>query len=579
MCVTKPNGTIRLCLDPKDLNRAIRRPHYITPTFEDVLSQLDGAKYLSILDARSAYWNIPLDEESAVLTTFNTPYGRFCYRRLPMGLKCAQDVFQFKMDKKFGTIPRTFCIADDLVVAGFREDGSDHDQTVRMVLDRAREMGARFNPDKMVLHCKQIRFYGHIIGANGVSPDPKKVAAIQGMAPPTNVKMLQTFLGMVNYLHRFTPNLAELTKPLRDLCHADSNFCWGPEHQQAYDAVKQEICSARNLPFYNPQQQLTLQVDASGHGLGAALIQDKGPITFASKALTEVESRYSNIEREMLGILYGLEKFHHYVFGRPVRVQTNHKPLVAILAKSLAVAPPRLARMMLRIQRYNVSLEYVPGKQVPLADALSRINPKPEHTIPGLDLTVHKVQSFLNASASRLEEIREETAKDPQLSLLRDFIASGWPKNRTDCPSHLHGYWNYRDELGVEDGVITKGTQIVIPITLRPVVLEKLHYAHQGIEKCRLRARGSVFWDGITQDIERVIRECSICQRHQASLPKEPLMERTVQHHILHHITNHRFFVERYNQTLMNNQLCTRARMFGYKTPTRANGPRGRLSE
>ena len=508
----------------------VASPHhyYITPTLEDVLSQLHGAKCFTILDARSGYWNVPLDKESALLTTFNTPFGRFCYNRLPMGLKCAQDVFQREIDNKFGSIPGVFAIANDLVIAGFKADGSDHDKSLRLVLERARETGARFNEEKMVARCKQIPFFGHLIGEDGVTPDPKKVAAIRNMAPPTDAKSLQVFLGMVNYLNRFSPCLAGLTKTLRDLCRVDAEFSWGPEHQKAFDRVKQEICATHSLPYYDPRQPLTPQVDASGHGLGAALVQERGPVAFASKALTDAEGRYSNIEREMLGILYGLEKFHHYVFGRPVKVQTDHKPLVAIMAKSLAAAPPRLARMMLRIQHYNVTLEYVPGKQIPLADALSRISPQPGSAVPGLELTVHEIHSHLNASAMRLEEIKEETAKDPKLSLLREFISTGWPELRSECPSHLHGYWNFRDQLGMENGIIIKGTQIVIPRVLRPAALEKLHYAHQGMEKCRLRARGSVFWDGILQDIEHVVRGCAACQRHQASLPKEPILNHPI---------------------------------------------------
>ena len=551
VCVTKSNGQIRLCLDPKDLNKAVKRPHYATPTLEDVLSRLNGAKFFTILDARSGYWNIKLDQESALLTTFNTTYGRYCFNRLPMGIKCAQDVFQKKVDETFGDIPGVFGIADDLIVAGFKDDGSDHDATLRTVLERARECGTKFNQEKMVVRCNRIPFYGHIIGENGIEPDPSKVAAINQMQKPTDVKSLQTFLGMVNYLNRFTPRLADLTAPLRDLCKEDIVFIWGPEHDSAFAAIKREIAATRNLPYYDQSKPLTLQVDASTRGLGAALIQDQGPIAFASKALTETESRYSNIEREMLGIVYGLERFHYYVYGRPVIVETDHRPLVSIVQKNLHNAPPRLARMLLRIQRYNVQLCYVPGKDIPLADALSRISPHEEGEMHGMNVSVNEIRSHLNASPARLDEIKEHTARDRELSALSEMISTGWPKSWSDCPALLQPYWTFRDELAVEDGIVMKGLRIVIPNTLKSTLLALIHYAHQGIEKCKLRAKGSVFWIGINKDINQLLSTCGQCQKYQNSQQREPLQPHEIPPRPWHTVSTDLFMWEQNTYLIM----------------------------
>ena len=526
VCVTKKNGDIRLCLDPKDLNQAIKRPHYPTPTFDDVVSRLHGAKWFSILDARSGYWNIQLDDESKLLTTFNTPFGRYCYRRLPMGLRNAQDVYQGQMDKMFGDIPGVFGIADDLVIAGWDTDGRDHDETLKLVLERARQKHARFNDEKMVVRCKSIPFFGHVIGENGISPDPAKIAAVQQMSRPTDVKSLLSFLGMVNYLNRFTPCLSELTAPLRDLCKEDSEFIWGPEHDSAFSRIKTEICATNNLPFYNPGKPLTLQVDASSRGLGAALIQEERPIAFASKALTDTETRYSNIEREFLAVVYGLERFHEFVFGREIRIETDHRPLVSIVKKNLANVSPRLARMLLRTQPYNYTLEYVTGKCVPLADALSRVDPVRGAVVTGLDITVHEMN--LSATPARFDQFREATACDPELVALRDVIIKGWPDTRADCPAQLHPYWTFRDEMGVADGVVIKGDRIVVPVNLRGMVLDKIHLAHQGIEKCKLRAKSAVYWVGMYADIEEMVRKCGTCQKYQSSLPKEPLHQHDI---------------------------------------------------
>ena len=151
------------------------------------------------------------------------------------------------------------------------------------------------------------------------------------------------------------------------------------------------ITSPGSLQYFDASKLVTIQVDASTRGLGATLLQDKGPVEYRSKLLTETEKRYSNIEREMLGIVHGLEKFHYYAYGRHVTVETDHKPLETIFKKHLSSAPPRITRMMLRIQKYDVDIKYVPGKDIPLADALSRLNPCPADTIQGLDVSVHEL--------------------------------------------------------------------------------------------------------------------------------------------------------------------------------------------
>ncbi len=528
VCVTKSNGNIRLCLDPRDLNRAVKRPHYVTPTLEDVLCRLHGAKYFSILDARSGYWNLKLDEESADLTTFNTVHGRFRFNRLPFGISCAQDEFQRAIDNTFGDIPNVLGIADDIVVVGYAEDGSDHDATLRAVLERARQRGPRFNDEKLIVRAREIPFFGHLVGSNGVKPDPSKVKAIIDMEPPTEVKQLQSFLGMVNYLNRFSPRLASLTAPLRALLKRDSHYAWSPSHEKSFHEIKSEIEKTTALRYYDPSKPLFVQVDASGSGLGAALIQEHGPIAFASKSLCGAETRYSNIEREMLGIIFGLERFHHYVYGRHVIVHSDHKPLEAISMKNLANAPPRLARMLLRAQRYDFTVVYRPGQQVTVADALSRISPSPGTEIEDIDVSVHDVDMNLHATPSCLSDARRETAADPTLSAVVEAVIHGWPLKRSECPAVLTPFWNYREELGVHDGLLLKGIRIVVPNSMKPRILAQLHAAHQGIEKTKLLARSSIFWVGMSKEIEDMVKKCDTCQRHQPAQQREPLLPHEV---------------------------------------------------
>ena len=230
----------------------------------------------------------------------------------------------------------------------------------------------------------------------------------------------------------------------------------------------------------------------------------------------------------MFAVLFGLEKFHYYAYGRPVVVESDHKPLEAIFKKHLSSAPPRIARMMLRIQKYDAQIKYVLGKGIPIADALSRISSCYGEAVQGLDVSVHEVHLHLNVSPTQLIQIREETDKDTTLSALREIIMRGWPEKRSSCPAYPHAYWNYRDELTVADGLILKGARIVIPESLQPDVLKQLHYAHQGAEKCKLRAKGSVFWANINHYIEELVTSCPPCQRHQKLNVKEPLLPHDV---------------------------------------------------
>ncbi len=528
VCVTKPNGSIRMCLDPKDLNTAIKRPHYVTPTLENILPKLKDAKFFTILDARSGYWNIKLSTESSYYTTFNTPHGRYRFLRLPFGLNCAQDIFQRKVDETFGDLPGVTGIADDIVIFGTESDGSDHDENLLRVLKRARETGIRFNPEKTKLKRTSIPFFGNIISAAGLTPDPAKIAAIQAMKPPADQKELQTFLGLATYLSRFTPKLSELSAPLRELCRKDVIFSWEKGHQEAFNTLKSVLVSPPVLRYFDNAKPVTIQVDASLKGLGAALLQDNGPIEYASKSLSDAETRYSNIEREMLGVLFGLERFHYYAYGRPVTVETDHKPLEAIFKKHLDKAPPRISRMLLRIQKYDVTITYVPGKDISLADALSRINPRPGKEIKDLNISVHEIHAHLNVSPMRLQKVREETATDRTLQTLIRTITRGWPDKRSQCLPDLIDYWNYRDELSVEDGIVLKGTRIFVPQSLQQEALQQLHYAHQGAEKCKMRARGSIFWANMNHDIDNMVKSCTACQAHSSANQKEPLIPHDV---------------------------------------------------
>ena len=237
------------------------------------------------------------------------------------------------------------------------------------MLQRSPDRGIKLNPEKKcILFVTEVLFFGNVLSADGLKPDPAKVTAIKEMPAPTNRGELETILGMVNYLSKFTTNLAEVTSPLRQLLKKEHTFQW--DQQQGRGLPKDERFNydrsqGRYWSTLIPKKDVTLEVDASQCGLGAALLQDSKPVAYASKSLTSTEQQYAQIEKEMYAILFGREHFHQYIYGRHITVVTDHKPLESITKKPVAAAPARLQRMMLRIQKYGMTVVHVQERTFP----------------------------------------------------------------------------------------------------------------------------------------------------------------------------------------------------------------------
>ena len=515
----KPNGQWRICLDPKDLNKAIKRTPHHTPTLDEITHQFAGSTLFSKLDARHGYWSVTLDEESSFVTTFNSPgYGRYRFKRLPFGLNISQDVFQQRMDMILERCPGATGIADDVAVYGINEE--EHDKNLINLMHVAREYGLVFNYDKCDIKQPSISFFGQIYDKDGVRPNPKRVEAIAAIEAPASVSELQQFLGIATYMSPFIPLLSEHTATLRELVKQDVVYEWTASHQKAFETVKELMMREVLLSYYDINQDTVIEVDASLKGVGAALTQKGRVIAFSSKALTDTERRYANIEREMLAVVSACEKFHMYIYGKAFVVESDHKPLEMIHLKNLMAAPPRLQRMLLRLQSYDVKIKYKPGKEMLLSDGLSRLKPLPEGPMEKETIKVN----FVQFTDNRIGSLREATSKDPELSALREVIINGWPEKRHQIAKPLQAYWPFRDELSIEDGLIMKGDRIMIPESQKTQILQTIHQGHQGITKSQLRAKAAVFWININRDIENDIKQCPVCQEYTKSNPPEPLM-------------------------------------------------------
>ena len=422
--VIKPNGKLRICIDPRDLNKQVKRQHYPTRTVDEIITRMPNAKIFSVLDANSGYWQIRLDHDSAKLCTFNTPYGRYMFKRLPFGLSSSQDIFQKVMSEMFEDIPGVEVIVDDILIWG--EDEEQHNVRLIKVLERARSRNLKLNKNKCHINKHEISYVGHILSKDGLKPDTKKTEAITAMPAPENREQLQRFLGMLTYLAKFIPNLSQVASPLRTLLEKDVEWHWQCEQESSFKKLKQLATEAPVLKYFDPTKPTELSVDASSKGLGAVLIQEGHPITYASKALTQTQQHYAQIEKEMLAILFGCIRFHEYIYGVPnIRVETDHKPLEAILKKPLHQAPTRLQRMIIAIQKYSITVEYRPGKELAIADTLSRSFLPRTYEDPIYEEIDINFLSSMPISENKIEQLKNETHLDQEMQQLLHTVKAG----------------------------------------------------------------------------------------------------------------------------------------------------------
>ena len=325
--IKKPNGKLRICLDPTDLNPFIVRPVCNARTLDEIIALLKDAVHFAVFDSTKGFFHVPLDEASKMLTAMLTSVGIYIYNVLAMGLSNATDIFESCICQILEGLNGTINIADDVVVFGC--DYDSFKSNVISFLDRCAEKDLHLNPDKIWINIPNVPFFGKILTKEGLRPDSHKVDVIKQWATPTNVTELQSFLGSVNYLCKFIPYLWDLRQPLQGLLKSDSEFLWTQVHDKAFKNPKQAICKDIALQFFDSDLPLYIEADASQKGIGAIMLQpDKKckntstteipnnlrPVAYASKTLTSCESNYSNIERELLGVLFSVLHFKHFTF-------------------------------------------------------------------------------------------------------------------------------------------------------------------------------------------------------------------------------------------------------------------------
>ena len=474
---------------------------------------------MSILDCKKGYWHQELDKTSSYLTTFNLEFGRYRYTVMPFGTTIAGDIFQRKLDQCFGHLQNVIVIADDIMVIGKQPNHKDHNQALTALLNTARKCNICLNHEKLQYKQQEVKFFRETYTTDGSKPAQSKIKAIQEKPAPQCKKQVQSFIGMDNYLSKFSIRISELTEPIRDLCKEKVPFNWGPEHDGAFQLIKKEIATAPILAYYKPKKTTMLQTDASCKGLGACLLQNQKPVYFTSKALSETQKGYVAIELESLAVTWAMERFHHFLYGNKFVLETDQKPLEAILSKSLNQATHRLQCILIRTFPYHFKVRFIPGLTNHVADCLYRLGFQKD-AISLLKLHVNQIPSQLKARSDSLHNLQLATKDDDKLAILKHIIQKGWLKTIKEVPSEIQPYWTYCKELTIEEGLVLKGTRIITPDKKREEILKLIHEGHLGLNKCKMRAKETMYWPGMNQQLEQLILNCQLCLKYSRSKDK-----------------------------------------------------------
>lgn len=525
--VPKKDGTLRLCGDFKvTINPVLLVDQYPLPKPTDLMACLTGGVCFSKLDLTSAYQQMLLDDESAKLVAINTHQGLYEYTRLPFGVASAPAVFQRAMDTILRGIPQVICYLDDILVTG--KTVSEHNVHLAEVLERLQEHGVRLKKEKCEFGVKSVEYLGHRIDARGVHTSDSKVKTITDTPPPINVTQLRSFLGMISYYAKFIPNLATLLHPLYTLLRANQKWKWSENCDRAFRKAKALLTEAPILAHYDPECPTILATDASAYGLGAVLSQlntdgTEQPIAFASRTLSTSEQNYSQLDKEALSLMFGVKRFHNYLYGRRFTLQTDHKPLTSILGPKQGIpslAAARLQRWAVILSGYTYNIEYRSTDAHANADGLSRL-PLPNNQPEGNseDATLFMIGQ-LEALPVLASLVAAETSSDPILRRVVKYLRGGWPDR---VPEALLPLWRRREELTLEAGCILWGIRVVIPKKLQPQIVSELHQGHPGIVKMKAVARSHVWWASLDSDIEQCAHACEACQVSRNLPAKAPL--------------------------------------------------------
>lgn len=544
-------GKIRICGDYSTwINNYLEDYRFPIPQVDELMHQLGGNYYFSKIDLADAYNQITLCETSKKRLAISTHKGVFLQNRLPFGIKSAPGHFQEIMAKITANLKGVAVYLDDILVTGTDED--DHANNLYELLKRLSERGLKCNMAKCYFAKPQVEYLGHTISLQGISKG-SNYDAVSKIARPKNVKELRTYLGAFQFYNKFIKDLATIAEPLYRLTNKNITWSWNKIQEDAFLQLKKTLTSNVILAHYDPKLPIGISCDASGVGVGVVLFHryedgSERPIAYASKVLTRSQKNYAQIHKEALSIIYGLNKFHQFLYGRKLVIVTDHKPLLVIFnnkgCNNILVAN-RLARWAIILNNYDYEIEYRKTQDHGNSDMLSRF-------ASGEDLDFDKREDrddiemvcaiqYLTDHVVQTNPyiLMKESKNDPLLSEVIKFTRNGWPKN---YDSNLNYFSKIQNSLSLVNDCLFYGNRVVIPKILQNKILNFLHVGHFGVQRMKNLARTALYWPNIDKDIENLARNCKKCDEFRNTMPKvqnhpwEPASEPWSRIHIDHAI-------------------------------------------
>ena len=538
--VPKPDGSLRVTLDARSVNKAIQSSNLPIPRQEDIKAKLSGATVFSKLDFRSAFWQLELHPDSRYLTVFSVNNKLYRYKRLVMGIKSAQGELNAALMPLFRHIPKAHLIHDDLFIAA--ENIEVHNRTLKDVLKAVSGAGLTLNHDKCHFAMPEVTFWGMIFSKYGVRPDPAKVEALDSLDSPKNKEELISFLCMMQSNSEFIPSFAQKSAPLRYLTKDRVRFRWNREHQQCFENLLSAFKKDTLLRYFNMSKQTFIFTDAHITGLGAILAQGESvetakPIAISSRTTTDSEKNYPQIDLEGLAVDFGLRRFRNYLVGAPstVIVVTDHMPLCSVFNGN-RTGSIRTERYKQRNQDIRYKVIYQKGKQNQTdfvsrrATPISHLGKDEQKEADDVNNLLYTLHTTPITDRITLKSIAEETSADPVLSKLQKLVKEGKSWIPRDAEEGLRRFRQIIPEITMTgNGILLKGERLILPDKLQPLAIQLAHQgSHPGQSSMERRLRFHFYFHNMNMKVQNYLEKCPECKLFADKKCKEPLKAHTV---------------------------------------------------
>ena len=508
--VPKKDNTWRFCIDYRRLNSVTRKDSFPLPAIQDIFDSFHGASIFSTLDLKTGYWQIPVAERDIEKTAFTCSEGLFEFTKMPFGLTNNGAIFQRYMTSVLRDYIGKFVFVyiDDIVI--YSHNVEQHAEHLRLIFEKLEEHGLQLKRSKCTFASSKVDLLGYTISGDGISPQEQKVAAVRNMMPPKTVTEVRSFLGACGYYRGCVQNYAEIAGPLVELTRKYTRFNWGPRQQEAFQRLKDVLCSDTVLAYPDPSKPYKLYTDASDYAVGAILTQTdenglERVIQYVSSTLRGAQINYAVIEKEAYAVVYALEKLRPYLFGADFVIYTDHKPLKSLFLKE--VRNTRIQRWAVLIEEYGAPIRYIEGKKNVYADMLSRSRTFEINTFDTCDFIVPEnedpVLPHIPVQADDIDphQLAEEQKKD-------------YEKMFTDLPDDVAIHKNLLYSTRRPTPTDIKYPRLLLPVKFRPQVLHEAHErsGHQSVAKTLSHVRDAYVWAGMRKDVQSVVDKCGICQ-------------------------------------------------------------------